>query len=365
MGPDPAFWRGRSVFLTGHTGFVGGWLAFWLLEMGARITGYSQHPPTVPNLFESTRLDAEVPWTRGDVRDASRLREAMTAADPEIVLHLAAQPLVGLAFCDPYETLTVNVMGTLNVLDCAFALPTLRALVVFTTDKVYAGDVGVQRFREDAPLGGSEPYGLSKASAEFAVAAYCNSSRMRADLGVITVRAGNIVGGGDWAKDRLVPDAIRAFTAGTPLLLRKPEAVRPWQFVLDAVGGLLVLAQAAYPDSKAVAGAWNVGPSEVATHSVAEIADALVHHWGGSASWLQAGAPGVPETGHLEIDSTKVALRLGWRGVWPMDEAIAATVAWYRAFYGRRDMISITRQQIERHLAQTSGSSGTAVGEQG
>jgi CDP-glucose 4,6-dehydratase len=245
--PDADFWRGRSVLISGHTGFVGGWLAFWLARMGARVAGFALNPPTEPCLFDCIGLDQFVAGTFGDVRDSAQVAQAIAAARPQILLHLAAQPLVRVAFNEPYATFCTNVLGTLNVLEAAYAADSVEAVVVFTTDKVYADPGSSRRFLEKDPLGGSEPYALSKASAEFAADAYRRSrwAQERPKLAIATVRAGNIIGGGDWAADRLVPDAMRAFSSGDPLILRKPEAVRPWQFVLDAIEGLLLLAEAA------------------------------------------------------------------------------------------------------------------------
>ena len=347
--PDADFWRGRSVFLTGHTGFVGGWLGFWLAQMGARITGYSLAPPTNPSLFDSVRLKELFPGILADVRNRAQLTQAIKAAQPQVLLHLAAQPLVGVAYNEPHETFTTNVLGTLNLLEAATVVDSIAAVVVFTTDKVYAITGSARRFREDDPLGGSEPYALSKTSAEFAVAAYRHSRAARPTRALVTVRAGNIIGGGDWAADRLVPDAIRAFQAGQALMLRKPDAVRPWQFVLDAVGGLLLLAEAACRDPREFSGAWNFGPIEDATVSVADIADALVWHWGGGANWKTADTAGMPETLRLEIDSGKAAARLGWRPKWSLDLTLSRTIAWYRGFYAGKDMQEITAKQIDEY----------------
>jgi CDP-glucose 4,6-dehydratase len=351
--PLPQFWSGRSVFLTGHTGFVGGWLAFWLARMGARVAGYSLDPSTEPSFYECMRLSSSIPGTIGDVRDRGRLAETMAAAEPQVVLHLAAQPLVGRAYREPYETFTTNVLGTLNVLEVASAIASIEAVVVFTTDKVYAEAAAPRRFTEDDPLGGAEPYGLSKASAEFAVRAYYHSRATRElpHPALVTVRAGNILGGGDWAADRLVPDAVRAFRAGQPLVLRNPDAVRPWQFVLDAAGGLLLLAEAACRDPQKFTGSWNFGPVKRSTTTVAEVADALVRHWGPDASWEAAAAAGIPETAQLEIDSSKALMQLGWKPKWPLDVAVAQSVEWYRGFYARKDMVKTTATQIDAHYS--------------
>jgi CDP-glucose 4,6-dehydratase len=350
--PDAAFWRGRSVFLTGHTGFVGGWLGLWLAHMGARVVGYSLDPPTDPSFFAAARIGTSGAWVLADIRDVDGVRQAMAAAEPEIAFHLAAQPLVRAAFVDPHETWTVNVAGTVNVLEAARATPTLRALVVVTSDKVYAGRGQITAFCEDDPLGGQEPYALSKAGAELAVAAYRASAIMRArsGLGLATARAGNIIGGGDWGKDRLVPDAMRAFSNGTALVLRKPDAVRPWQLVLDAVSGLLMLGEALCRDPAACAGAWNLGPADTVPVTVAELASRLARAWGEGASWRAGDAPAIPETERLEIDSRKAAERLGWRTRWPIEVAIVETVAWYRAFFDRQDTLALSLEQIGRHI---------------
>jgi CDP-glucose 4,6-dehydratase len=347
--PDPEFWRDRSVFVTGHTGFVGGWVAFWLARMGARVTGYSLDPPTEPCFYDAVRLATMVTSIFGDVRDRAKLGEAIAAARPQVLLHLAAQPLVGVAFRKPYETFSTNVLGTLNILDAAAADASIESVMVFTTDKVYADCGPSRRFREDDPLGGAEPYALSKASAEFAVTAYRYSER-RGPNALATVRAGNIVGGGDWAADRLVPDAVRAFQAGTPLTLRRPDAVRPWQFVLDAVGGLLILAESTCRDPRKFSGAWNFGPIERASVTVADVADVIVRCWGSPARWqAAAGAFAIPETTRLEIDSGKAAVQLGWKAKWSLELALAQSIGWYRGFYRGADVLELTARLIDEH----------------
>jgi CDP-glucose 4,6-dehydratase len=354
--PDSDFWRGRRVFLTGHTGFVGGWLAFWLARMGARVTGFSLDPPTEHCFYHAVRLADLVSSVHGDVRDGAKLTEAIAAARPHVLLHLAAQPLVSVAFRQPYETFTTNVLGTLNVLEAASAAASVEAVAVFTTDKVYAEAAAPRPFQEDDPLGGAEPYALSKASAEFAALAYRHSQAMHnhGDRALVTVRAGNIIGGGDWAADRLVPDGVRAFQAGRPLMLRKPNAVRPWQFVLDAVDGLLLLAEAAGRNPQEFSGAWNFGPIERATATVATVADSLVRHWGPPASWQAAAVPSNAETLHLSIDSSKAVLQLGWKPRVSFENALARTIAWYRYFYAGDDMLEITSREIDEYCSASA-----------
>ena len=352
--PDPDFWRGRSVFITGHTGFVGGWLALWLARMGAHVTGFALDPPTKPCFFDCVSLDRLVSSNLGDMCDSAKIANAIALAQPQILLHLAAQPLVGVAFEEPHATFATNVLGTVNVLEAACAIDSINAVLVFTTGKFYADAHTPRRFREDDPLGGAEPYALSKASAEFAVQAYRHSRRMGEYLGLAlaTVRAGNIIGGGDWAKERLIPDAVRAFQSAQPLVLRKPSAVRPWQFVLDVVSALLLSTEAACREPEGYSQSWNFGPTAQAATTVAEIADLLTQFWGAAATWQAAAAPGIPETMQLEIDSSKAVMRLGWQPKWPLDVALERTVAWYRSFYAGEDMLKVTSAQIDAHCSR-------------
>lgn len=347
FGIDPEFWRGRRVFLTGHTGFVGGWLAFWLSEMGAEIAGYALAPPTRPSFFQASGLERRVRTTLGDVRDASELAAAMARAQPEIVFHLAAQPLVRRAYDAPIETVATNVMGTANLMQAIRQQPDLRAAVIYTTDKVYENREAGRPFREDDRLGGRETYGGSKACAELVVDAFRDSYFDTSQTGIATVRAGNIIGGGDWATDRLVPDAIRAFAAGRPLVVRNPSAIRPWQHVLDPLRGTLRLAQALHDAPADHSGAWNFGPDPDGMRPVSELADALVRFWEDGACW-QAETPhdGPYEAGCLTLDVEKAGSRLGVRALWPLERSLAAAVDWYKAHLGGRDIEAVTRDQI-------------------
>lgn len=347
--PDPAFWQNRSVFVTGHTGFVGGWLALWLTKMGARVHGYSLQPSTAPNFFESANLSALVSSTLADIRAVMPLRSAIAAAKPHVLFHLAAQPLVGPSFSDPIETFAVNVSGTMNVLAAITDTPSLKGAVIVTTDKVYADSDVPTRHREDDALGGQSPYSLSKAGAEFAVAAFRNSTLMRNDLGLATARAGNMIGGGDWGQDRLVPDAIKAFHSCKPVSLRMPNAVRPSQHVLDAVCGLLILAQRACNDPVTASGAWNFGPTNPATHTVEDVIKQLARLWDDNAAYDFASLNRISESPHLQIDSRKAVQTLGWQTGWPLDVAIRETVMWYQAFYREVDMRAFSTVQIDRY----------------
>ncbi len=347
--PTPAFWHGRRVFLTGHTGFVGARVALWLADMGARVTGYGLAPPTDPSSYVLLGLGERIDSHIGDLRDVELLRKCVREANPEIALHLAAQPLVSEARRDPVGTFEDNAMGTVRLLDAALLAEALRALVVFTTDKVYDPVGSERRHRETDRLGGNEAYALSKASAEFSVRAYESRYLEERRIGLATVRAGNLIGGGDWSATRIVPDAIRAFVAGEPLVLRNPNAERPWQHVWEAVRGLLMLAEQAAAQPKAFRGAWNLGPRSPARYAVREVASRLAEHWGEGARWEKGGGAIAAESAALAIDSTKAETELGWQTVWTTEEAIEATVAWYRAWHRGADMQRATTEELEAY----------------
>lgn len=348
---DRAFWRDRRVFVTGHTGFMGGWLCLWLTRLGANVAGYALPPPTRPSLYDSVGLADRMCSMIGDVRDGEKLTAAMSDFAPSIVLHLAAQPLVGQAYHAPVETFATNVMGTVNVLQAVRHCADVSAAIVVTTDKVYENREWPWGYRESDTLGGHEPYSSSKACAELAVDAYRHS--YFADerrLGLATVRAGNIIGGGDWAANRLVPDAMRAFSARRPLAIRNPAAVRPWQHVIDPIGGYLALAERLAADPEAWSGPWNFGPAEADSWPVGQVADEVSRLWGDDARWIkpveQAGAARLKETGLLMLSSGKAQARLGWTPVWRIQRALAASVDWYKAQLAGKDMHAFTLNQI-------------------
>lgn len=352
---DVANWHGRDVFVTGHTGFKGGWLSLMLHLLGARVHGYAMDPDPVPSMFEvagvARALTSDV---RADIADSTWLRESMHAATPEVVIHLAAQPLVRRSYDDPVGTFATNVMGTVNVLEAARGLSSLRAIVIVTTDKVYANHNTGERFAENAPLGGDDPYSASKAAAELVTASYRHSFFCGANCArVASARAGNVIGGGDWAEDRLVPDCLRAFAVRRPVYLRYPAASRPWQHVLEPLAGYLSLAAGLLlPDGGRFSRSWNFGPRSGDQAAVGDVAQRIAHLWGNGAQVLFDDAEHPHEAGQLALDSSMATSLLGWRPRWSLDEALMATVAWQRAYEGGRDMAAFTLRQIEAYLAE-------------
>jgi CDP-glucose 4,6-dehydratase len=350
---DAGAWNGKRVFVTGHTGFVGGWLCAWLAGLGARVHGYSLAPPTRPSLFEAARIGARMAASEeGDIRDLAALRRSMLAARPEVLFHLAAQPIVREAWRDPVASYATNVMGTVNVLEAARECASLASIVAYTTDKVYRNDGSGRAFREGDRLGGNEPYSASKAGADWAVGAYWESYfRSRPDApAVAIVRAGNLIGGGDWASERLVPDASRAFAAGKPLVVRNPAATRPWQHVLDALQGTLLLAaQPARPDAGADEIAWNLGPDPGGEATAGAVADLCAKAWGGGATWVHGPDATIAESPRLRISSEKARARLGWCTTWPLAQAVTETMRWYRAHHAGEDVAALMQAQIGEH----------------
>lgn len=342
--PDPAFWAGRNVLVTGHTGFKGAWLALWLEALGARVTGLSDAVPTAPSLFELARVQRSMQDLRADVRDADAVARAVRAAAPDVVLHLAAQPLVRRSFADPAETYAVNVLGTAHVLDAVRALDApASAVVVVTSDKCYAP--GPAPHPETDPLGGDDPYSSSKAAQEHVAASY----RASFGLPLATGRAGNVVGGGDWGADRLMPDVVAAMVAGAPVALRNPEAVRPWQHVLNPLAGYLVLAEAVAGDPARFARGWNFGPAPGDELPVRALVDRMGELW--DAPLAVAVQPGEhpPETAVLRLDSTQARAELGWTPGLDLDAGLRLIVDWARALRDGGDLRALTLGQIEAY----------------
>jgi len=342
----PAFWAGRRVLLTGHTGFKGGWLALWLQSLGAQVHGYALPAATDPSLWQVAGLAGEVAGELADIRDAGRVTDVVARFRPEIVLHLAAQPLVRASYQDPAATYAVNVTGTLNLLEAVRRCDSVSAVVVVTTDKCYANREWIWPYREDDALGGIDPYSSSKACVELLCASYRDAYLRQAGIALATARAGNVIGGGDWSPERLLPDVLRCWERGERLLLRYPAATRPWQHVLEPLHGYLDLAQALVQHGDAVAEAWNFGPDADAVASVADVVGRLAAQWPGQAGWDASALPAPHEAGMLALDSSKALHRLGWRPRWSLDEALSRTLAWHRAWRHGDDMSAFTRAQI-------------------
>ena len=343
---DRAFWRGRRVFLTGHTGFKGGWLAVWLAEAGAEVHGFALDPPPGPSFFEAAGVEHRLAaHTVGDLRNADAVANAMAAASPEIVFHLGAQPLVRLSYAQPLETFATNVMGTAHVLEAARRAGSVQAVVSVTTDKCYENKEWLWSYRENEPLGGHDPYSASKACAELVTAAWRSSFHGDGAPWIASARAGNVIGGGDWSLDRLIPDALRAYDANAVLHVRRPAAVRPWQHVLEPVAGYLQLAETLCADGAPGAGAWNFGPVDADARPVSWILDSLQTTLR-DLRWEATGDPGVHEAGLLKLDSSKARALLGWTPKWRIGTALAQTAAWHQAWRARDDMAAFTRDQI-------------------
>lgn len=349
--PDRSFWQGRRVVLTGHTGFKGAWLALWLHRLGARVTGISLAPATEPNLFTLAGLDQIVASHFCDIRDASGVALRLKTAEPEVVFHLAAQPLVRESYARPVETFATNIMGTAHVLDALRGMPGVRVAVMVTTDKVYRNLEHAYPYREDDALGGHDPYSASKAACELVVASYRDAFLAQQGIAVATARAGNVIGGGDWSADRLLPDAMRAWEAGVPLSVRRPEAIRPWQHVLDPLAGYLALAEHLWREP-GLAGPWNFGPPthEAATvRSVVELARSV---WGSGAVAYGDGREGPHEAGWLALEIAKARIGLGTGAKWSLDEAVTRTVRWYRQQRQGSDARALCLAEIEAHECQ-------------
>ena len=347
--PDPARWAGRRVFLTGHTGFKGGWLACWLRWMGAEVTGFAL-PPEPDSLGAALGDAGLAPGGFGDLRDAEALRQAMGAAEPSVVFHLAAQPLVRRSYADPIETFAVNVMGTANLLQAVRATPGVKAVVSVTTDKVYENREWDWPYRETDNLGGYDPYSASKAAAELVTASWRRSFLAKAGVAVATARAGNVVGGGDWATDRLVPDCVRAFAAGRQVRIRNPAATRPWQHVLDPLCGYLLLAESLL-DGPAHADAWNFGPGLDDVRPVTDVVDLLARSWGEGASWALDDDAHPHEAGLLAVDAARARARLGWRPALPLALGLDWTASWYKRHLKGEPALALVLNDIERYAA--------------
>ena len=345
------FWRGKRVFLTGHTGFKAGWLSLWLQSRGAEVHGYALKPPTEPNLFTVARIgEGMASSVIADIRDADNLRKAMQAAHPEIIFHLAAQPLVRNSYTQPTETYAVNVMGTVHLLEAVRATPGVKAVVNVTTDKCYESREWVWGYRESDPMGGFDPYSSSKGCSELVTAAYRRSFFEQAGIALASARAGNVIGGGDWASDRLIPDFLRAVDAGEVLKIRSPHAIRPWQHVLEPMSGYFTLAERLYMDGDDFAEAWNFGPSDEDVRSVRWIVERLAK-MRKDVCWECDDVPQPHEAHYLKLDSSKARSKLGWYPRWRLGTSLDKTIEWYEAWQSGQDMRSVTLLQISEYLS--------------
>jgi CDP-glucose 4,6-dehydratase len=349
LGVNPMFWRGKRVFVTGHTGFKGGWLCLALADFGAEVHGYALAPSTDPSFFQCIDLARSLASnTIADLRDAAALRSALESAKPEIVFHLAAQPLVRQSYVDPVETYSINVMGTVNLFEAVRASETVRSVVNITTDKCYDNREWEWGYRENEPLGGRDPYSSSKACAEMVTAAYRASFFAQGGVAAATARAGNVIGGGDWAADRLLPDIFKAVDAGMTLQVRSPDAIRPWQHVLEPLSGYLDLAQRLFEDGASCAEAWNFGPREEDARSVAWILEYLAPRLS-TLKWQRDSGPHPHEAHYLRLDSSKARVGLGWAQRWSLANALDRSLEWYIAWKAGQDMRQFSLSQLRAY----------------
>jgi CDP-glucose 4,6-dehydratase len=345
----PQFWSGKRVFLTGHTGFKGSWLALWLQQLGAEVTGFALAAPTQPSLFEVAHIADDMRSIIGDIRDLETLQRAMQVAQPEIVVHMAAQALVRRSYQSPVETYSTNVMGTVNLLEAVRHTPGVKAVVVVTTDKCYENREWVWGYREDEPMGGHDPYSNSKGCSELVASAYRRSFLQDQNVAVATARAGNVIGGGDWADDRLIPDILRAFERNQPVIIRNPHATRPWQHVLEPLSGYLTLAEHLVEHGAEFAEGWNFGPHDHDAQPVQWIVEHMVTSWGNGASWQRDSGAHPHEANYLKLDISKAKARLNWQPHWPMAAALEKIAAWHQAYLAATNMHEVTLEQIQQY----------------
>lgn len=359
LGPDPAFWGGRRVFLTGHTGFKGGWLSLWLQSLGAEVTGYSLAPPTAPCLFDLAQVGRGMVSSHiADIRDLPALAAAIESAQPEIVFHLAAQPLVRESYSNPIETYAINVMGTVHLLESVRRAGGVRVVLNVTSDKCYSNQEWVWGYRESEPMGGYDPYSSSKGCSELVSAAYRSSffnacAYAEHGVAVATARAGNVIGGGDWAKDRLIPDILAAFESGQPVRIRNPHAIRPWQHVLEPLRGYMVLAERLHQCGPNYAEAWNFGPTDEDSKPVGWIVGHMAALWGKGATWHIDAKEAPHEAAHLKLDISKARTRLNWHPKLSLRQAIGLVMDWSQARQSGADMRLHTLAQIQSYQAFT------------
>ena len=347
---DPSFWKGKKVYLTGHTGFKGSWLSLWLQSMGAVVKGYSLEPNTKPNLFTEANVEENMNSEFGDIRDLNQISKSMLDFNPDILIHMAAQPLVRLSYQEPVDTYTTNVIGTVNVLEAARGCPNLKAIVSVTTDKCYENNEWDWGYRENEPMGGHDPYSSSKGCAELVTSAYRRSFfNAENSASLASARAGNVIGGGDWADDRLIPDILKAFEKSKPVVIRNPISTRPWQHVLEPLSGYLVLAQELFENGKEYAEGWNFGPKDEDCQPVNWILDKMVSNWGEGANWELDKNNNPHEAGFLKLDCSKAANRLKWQPKWSLQQTLKLIIDWHQVYVNKGDVKEQCLKEIKKY----------------
>ncbi len=355
MGINSEFWRGKKVLVTGHTGFKGSWLSLWLLSLGANVIGYALSPPTTPSLFEKADVSNGMISILGDICKLQNVKQVFVEHQPEIVIHMAAQSLVRHSYINPIETYETNVMGSLNILEGVREVNSVRAVIMVTTDKCYENREWLWAYRENEPMGGHDPYSSSKGCAELLISSYRNSFFSDGEFdqhntAIASVRAGNVIGGGDWADDRLIPDIIRSFQNDETVRIRNPNAIRPWQHVLEPLSGYLMLAEKLFSSGHKYAEAWNFGPQEEDTKPVQWIVDKMVKLWGKGAGWRADNGEHIHEANNLKLDCSKAHNRLGWWPRWDLERALNKIIEWHKAEQINGDMRQICHQQIDEYM---------------
>jgi CDP-glucose 4,6-dehydratase len=344
-----SFWNGKRVLVTGHTGFKGSWLSLWLKTRGADVCGFSLAPESSPNLFESLGLDGLIDSRIGDIRDLEFLEQTFRSFQPEIIFHLAAQSLVRRSYREPVDTYTTNVIGTVHVLEAARRTDSAKAIVAITTDKVYENEEHGFGYSEIDRLGGFDPYSNSKACAELAISAYRNSFFSGGKTLIASARAGNVIGGGDWSEDRLLPDVFRSLIFGDELVIRNPNSIRPWQHTLEPLNGYMLLAEKLFEGKNEFATAWNFGPGDDASKPVEFVLKEIEKNWDGDVNWKISHGDHPHETNILKLDSSKARGELGWNPILTLPESLKMTIDWYRAFRDKKDLVKVTSKQIEAY----------------
>lgn len=353
VGMNIEFWHGKRVFLTGHTGFKGSWLSLWLQSLGAEVAGYALEAHTNPSLFEVANVGVAMTSVIADIRDLSALHKAMQAAQPEIVIHMAAQALVRYSYQNPVDTYSTNVMGTVHLLEAVRNTPGVKAVVVVTTDKCYENKEWLWGYREDEPMGGFDPYSNSKGCAELVTSAYRRSFLQDKGIALASARAGNVIGGGDWAPDRLIPDILSAFEQGKLVHIRNPSAVRPWQHVLEPLRGYLTLAERLFEHGPRFAEAWNFGPNDEDTKPVGWIVEQMAQKWGRNAQWQVDNGEHPHEANYLKLDVSKARSRLGWHPALRLNEALKLIIDWSKKRQAGADIRATTSEQIHSYQTLT------------